>query len=146
MSLAIVARFYDLNEATVAASALRASGLSPQVFDDHWASVNWIAGAALGGFRVALPEEELGAGLDLLRSLPAPEPLAPEDIIEQRTAAPTALALAGVLLAGPEGGWAVAGGGRRGAFLWRRITAGVIVGGMGLVWLAWLLVQLGLLG
>lgn len=146
MSLAIVARFYDLNEATVAASALRAAGLSPQVFDNHWASVNWIAGAALGGFRVALPEEELEAGLDLLRGLPEPEPLAAEDVIERRTEAPTALALAGVLLAGPEAGWAVGGGGRRSAFLWRRITAGLIVGGMGLAWLAWLLTRLGILG
>ena len=144
MTLAIVARFYDLNEATVAASALRAVGLSPQVFDDHWASVNWIAGSALGGFRVALPEEELQAGLDLLRGLPAPEPLAPEDAIE-RTEAPTALALAGVLLAGPEVGWAVGGGGRRGAILWRRITAGVLLGGIALVWLAYLLARLGIL-
>jgi hypothetical protein len=145
MSLAIIARFYDLNEATVAASALRAAGLSPQVFDDHWASVNWIAGSALGGFRVALPEEELQAGLDMLRGLPVPEPLEPEDVIE-RTEAPMALALAGALLAGPEVGWAIGGGGRRGAFLWRRITAGVLLGAVAAAWLAWLLARLGFLG
>ena len=146
MSLAIIARFYDLNEAAVAASALRAAGLTPQVFDNHWASVNWIAGAALGGFRVALPEEELEAGLALLSSLPEPEPLAPEDAIERQTEPPTALAVAGVLLAGPELGWAVSGGGRQGAAMWRKVVAGLLLGGTGFIWLAYLLGQFGLLG
>lgn len=146
MSLVIVARFYDLNEASVAASALRAAGLSPQVFDDHWASVNWIAGAATGGFRVALPEEELEAGLALLSHLPEPEPLAAEDAIERQTESPTALALAGSLLAGPEVGWAVGGAGRRRAGRWRKITAGVLLGVTALLWLAFLIYRFGGVG
>lgn len=145
MALVVVVRLYDLNEARVAASALRAAGLSPQVFDDHWASANWIAGAATGGFRVALPEQELEAGLALLSSLPPPEPLAAEDIIERRQEAPTLLALAGAILGGPEIGWAVGGGGRRSAFLWRRIVAGILLGGLGAIWLTLLLLWFGLI-
>lgn len=145
MSLAVVARFYDLNEAAVAASALRAAGLSPQVFDDHWATMNWIAGAAMGGFRVALPEQELDAGLALLSSLPPPEPLAADDVIERHREAPTFLALAGTVLGGPEIGWAVGGGGRRGAFLWRKIVAGVFLVGLGAIWTAVLLYWFGII-
>ena len=128
MSLAVVARYYDLNEATIAASALRSAGLTPQLFDDHWASMNWMARSALGGFRVMLPEDELAIGVELLRSLPEPEPLGAEDaIVRPDRPGLTVGALASAALMMPEVGWALADERQRSRpVLWRSLTALVL--------------------
>ncbi len=145
MSLVVVARFYDLNEATIAASALRSAGLSPQLFDDHWASMNWMARSALGGFRVLLPQDELAAGVELLRSLPEPDPLPEEDaIVRPDRPGLSAAAVASAALMMPEVGWALADQRRRRRpILWRSLTvlvlallaigvwAGLLLGGLG---------------
>ncbi|MDB5468807.1 MAG: hypothetical protein JWR84_367 [Caulobacter sp.] len=128
MGLAVVARFYDLNEATIAASVLRSAGLSPQVFDDHWASMNWMARSALGGFRVLLPQDELAAGVELLRSLPEPEPLPEEDAIvppDRRASAAGAMVSAVLLM--PEVGWALSDQSRRRRPVWWRTLTVVVL-------------------
>ena len=145
MSLVVVARYYDLNEASIATSALRSAGLSPQLFDDHWASMNWMARSALGGFRVLLPEAELEAGVEMLRNLPEPEPLAEEDaIVRPDRPGMTAAALASAALMIPEVSWAMADQRqRRQPILWRSLTVLVL----GLIALGlWATMLLGFLG
>lgn len=128
MALAVVARFYDLNEASIAASALRSAGLSAEVFDDHWATMNWMARTALGGFRVMLPQDELAAGVELLRSLPEPEPLAEDDaIVPPDRPATAAGAVASAVLLMPEVGWALSDQSRRRRPVWwRTLTVAVL--------------------
>lgn len=145
MSLVVIARYYDLNEATIATSALRSAGLSPQLFDDHWASMNWMARSALGGFRVLLPEDELAVGVEMLRNLPEPEPLPEEDaIVRPDRPGMTAAALASAALMIPEVGWAMADQRqRRRPVLWRSLTVLVL----GLIALGlWATILLGWLG
>lgn len=145
MSLVVIARYYDLNEATIATSALRSAGLSPQLFDDHWASINWMARSALGGFRVLLPEDELAVGVEMLRNLPEPEPLPEEDaIVRPDRPGMTAAALASAALMIPEVGWAMADQRqRRRPVLWRSLTVLVL----GLIALGlWATILLGWLG
>lgn len=145
MSLVVIARYYDLNEATIATSALRSAGLSPQLFDDHWASMNWMARSALGGFRVLLPEDELAVGVEMLRNLPEPEPLPEEDaIVRPDRPGMTAAALASAALMIPEVGWALADQRqRRRPVLWRSLTVLVL----GLIALGlWATILLGWLG
>lgn len=145
MSLVVIARYYDLNESTIATSALRSAGLSPQLFDDHWASMNWMARSALGGFRVLLPEDELAVGVEMLRNLPEPEPLPEEDaIVRPDRPGMTAAALASAALMIPEVGWAMADQRqRRRPVLWRSLTVLVL----GLIALGlWATILLGWLG
>jgi hypothetical protein len=89
MALAVVASFTDLQEAHIAAGALRAAGLQAEVFDNQLGTVDWMIQRALGGFRLAVPDQEAGTARELLaefaRDAPAREPV--EDRIGVRQAA-----------------------------------------------------------
>jgi hypothetical protein len=126
MGLRVAARLFTLSEAEVAASVLRSAGLSPVVFDEHYGRMDWVAQAALGGYRVMLPEEELADGVALLRSTPEPDPLPEADRIETQASETVAVAaMAGLVIGGGVTGWAVQGLRRRPG--WMRLGAGLII-------------------
>jgi hypothetical protein len=79
MALAVVASFTDLQEAHIAAGALCAAGLRAEVFDNQLGTVDWMIQRALGGFRLAVPDQEAQTARELLaefaREAPAPEPV-----------------------------------------------------------------------
>jgi hypothetical protein len=80
MSLAVVARYWNLPEAHVAAAALRSAGVRAEVFDDQFGVMFWTEQSVLGGFRVVAPADELAEAAGLLASIappPSPETLAP---------------------------------------------------------------------
>jgi len=58
MALVEIARFADLTEAQVAASALRASGIPVLVQNENWSQANASLTLAMGGLRLWVPEEE----------------------------------------------------------------------------------------
>ncbi|HEY3697133.1 putative signal transducing protein [Phenylobacterium sp.] len=58
MALVEIARFVDLTEAQVAASALRASGIPVFLQNEHWGQTAFTMQLAIGGFRLWVPEEE----------------------------------------------------------------------------------------
>lgn len=77
MALAVVATFIDLQEAHIAAGALRAAGLDADVCDFQFGTVDWMAQNAIGGFRVSVPDAHLPDAVALLTQIrdTAPEPL-----------------------------------------------------------------------
>lgn len=79
MALSVIASYADLQEAHIAAGALCAAGLSAEVFDNQLGTVDWMLQRALGGFRLAVPEEEATTARELLaefaREAPTREPL-----------------------------------------------------------------------
>jgi hypothetical protein len=58
MALVTIARFLDLTEAQVAASALRASGVPVFVQNEHWGQADFTMQMAMGGFWLWVPEED----------------------------------------------------------------------------------------
>jgi hypothetical protein len=58
MALVEIARFVDLTEAQVAASALRASGVPVFMQNEHWGQTEFTMQMAMGGFRLWVPEQE----------------------------------------------------------------------------------------
>lgn len=109
MGLVLFARFHELPQAQVVASALESAGLTPLVFDRHYGGVDWVAQSALGGYRLMLPEEEAADARAVLADL-ASQPADPED---QPTAVPpggpirAVLALGSSLFGLGELGWLV---------------------------------------
>jgi hypothetical protein len=69
MGLRVAAVFASLVEAQVARSALRAVGIDAQVFDDCFGTMMWVEQAALGGFRVAVPLQQVVAAQEYLQSI-----------------------------------------------------------------------------
>ena len=59
----------SLQEAYVAASALRSAGIAAVVFDAQWGQTHWASQIALGGFRVVVPSDCLTDAADILREL-----------------------------------------------------------------------------
>jgi hypothetical protein len=109
MALAVVKILPDLPQAQVAASVLDAAGFHPILMDLGTGSVLWTIQFAIGGFRLAVPEDEADAAIALLRSCAALDPIAEEapppaagGLI--RPVAGVALALA----AGADLGWLAA--------------------------------------
>ena len=81
MALVQIARFAELTEVQVAASALRASGI-PAVVHDELGQMNYLLQTALGGFRLAVPEADAAdarAYIAALRKEPR-EPVAPKRV------------------------------------------------------------------
>lgn len=70
MGMTVVATFMNLPEAQVAASALEFGGLHPLVMDQGWGSVLWIEQAALQGFRLGVPPDEVADAVAFFRALP----------------------------------------------------------------------------
>ena len=69
MALTVVASFSDLQEAHIAAGALRSAGLQAEVFDNQLGMIDWTMQRALGGFRLAVPAEETGEARELLAEI-----------------------------------------------------------------------------
>lgn len=64
--LQTVARFLDLPNADVARSSLESAGLSPRLLDEQIAGLDWGYIPALGGLRLAVPQEEVEEALAIL--------------------------------------------------------------------------------
>jgi hypothetical protein len=78
MALVEVARFADLTEAQVAASALRASGIFVFLQNQHHGEMNFGVQFALGGFPLHVMEEEAAEVRAMLSHIrAAPSSLAP---------------------------------------------------------------------
>ncbi|MBS0297249.1 MAG: hypothetical protein JSR45_13135 [Proteobacteria bacterium] len=76
MKLAVIARYFSLNEAQVVGSLLRACGFQASVADETYGSVNWTAQPFLNGFRVCVPWDEAADAVAVLQdAAPPPAPL-----------------------------------------------------------------------
>ena len=81
MSLTEIARFADLTEAQIAASRLRAEGVSVLLQNEYWGTSDFIMSIAMGGFRLWTPASEAEEARLLIAELrgAAAPPLDPED-------------------------------------------------------------------
>jgi hypothetical protein len=121
MSLTEIARFADLTEAQIAASRLRAEGMSVLLQNEYWGTSDFIMSIAMGGFRLWTPASEADEARQLIAELRAAAPAwDPEDddlavppdapaAQVARTGVALFLAVtfggvAGFLVAGPRGG------------------------------------------
>ena len=89
MALVEIARFADVTEAQVAATALRASGIPATVQNEHFGQFYYLLQQALGGFRLLVPEvdaEDARAFLHEVRARPR-EPTPPPRPTRKRLAA-----------------------------------------------------------
>lgn len=80
MKLAVIARYFSLNEAQVVGSLLRACGFQASVADEIYGSVVWTAQPFLNGFRILVPWHEAADAVAVLRDVappPAPTPRPP---------------------------------------------------------------------
>ena len=119
MSLTEIARFADLTEAQIAASRLRAEGVSVLLQNEYWGTSDFIMSIAMGGFRLWTPASEAEEARLLIAELraaappPDPEgdgPAAPPDAPAAQVArtgvalflAMTFGGVAGFLVAGPR--------------------------------------------
>ena len=66
MALTVVASFSDLQEAHIAAGALKSAGLQAEVFDNQLGMIDWTMQRALGGFRLAVPDTQIAEAVELL--------------------------------------------------------------------------------
>jgi hypothetical protein len=116
MSLTEIARVANLTEAQIAASRLRAEGLSVLVQNEHWGAANFMMSTAVGGFLLWTPAGQAEAARALIADLRGgePPPLAGDDHIARNRPsamlglARTGLALFLALTAGSAAGWLVA--------------------------------------
>lgn len=74
MTLVVAAKFYSLQEAQVAASALRSGGLHAVVFDAFYGGTLWDQQIALMGFRLMVPADERADAVGFFRALPEYRP------------------------------------------------------------------------
>jgi hypothetical protein len=74
MALVVVAKFCSLQEAQVAASALRAGGLHAVVCEEFFGGMVWTEQVALQGFRLMVLAEEREDAVGFFRSLPQYRP------------------------------------------------------------------------
>ena len=70
MALVVVAKFCSLQEAEVAASALRSGGLYAVVFDAFFGGVVWNEQVALQGFRLMVLADDREDAVGFFRGLP----------------------------------------------------------------------------
>lgn len=82
MSLVEVARFADLNEAEIAASFLRANGVSASLAEQHHAAMNPLIRNAIGWIRVMAPASDRTPALTLLAEVGQGVHAAPVEIGE----------------------------------------------------------------
>ena len=73
MALIEIRRFYGPEEAQVAASMLRASGIDVLVQNEQLGMTDFLLRNAAGGFRLWVPEEDEDSALELLPPLPPPQ-------------------------------------------------------------------------
>lgn len=66
MGLVLLAHFYERNEALIAAGALEAAGVTVFVENARQMGVQPLYEIALGGYRLMVPEEELGTALAVI--------------------------------------------------------------------------------
>lgn len=115
MSLTEIARFADLAEAQIAASRLRAEGMTVHLQNEYLGGANFTLSLALGGFRLWTRSEQAEEARALIQTLrlfvPPPEP---ED--GRRPAEPlmisglrTALALLLFMTCGAYAAWLLVG-------------------------------------
>ena len=97
MALVEIARFVDLTEAQVAASALRASGMEVMLQNEFHGQANFLVVPALGGFRLWVPEDDAADAKAFIAACRADiRPRAPEG-----SSLKTALAVGIALTLGP---------------------------------------------
>jgi hypothetical protein len=76
VKLAVIARYFSLNEAQVVGSLLRACGFQASVADETFGSVQWTVQPVLNGFRVCVPWDEAADAVAVLHDVaPPPTPL-----------------------------------------------------------------------
>ena len=78
MSLTEIARFADLTEAQIAASRLRADGVSVLVQNEYWGTSNFLMSIAMGGFGLWTPTSDAEDARQIIAELRAATP-EPED-------------------------------------------------------------------
>ncbi|WP_296818092.1 hypothetical protein [Brevundimonas sp.] len=109
MALVVVARFDDLPTARLAEGFLSSAGLSAHLSDYGLASIDPLMMRALGGLRLAVPEQEAQDALKLLARANAgefAEQVDGPDAIEDRRPLPWPVAVVTVLATGGAIGYA----------------------------------------
>jgi hypothetical protein len=117
MSLTEIARFADLTEAQIAASRLRAEGMSVLLQNEYWGTSDFLMSIAMGGFRLWTPAAEAQEARLLIDALRTATPLwdseddDPVESTEEPAAgvARTGLALVLAMTFGAVAGFLVAG-------------------------------------
>ena len=71
---AVAARFLNIGEAEIAASALDAAGIDCDLLDEAIVRVDWFMAQAVGGIKLVVRAEDLAAARDVLTSPPASHP------------------------------------------------------------------------
>jgi hypothetical protein len=141
MALAVVAVFVDLQEAQIAAGALRAAGLAAEVFDGQLGAVYWIAQSALGGYRVVVPQAEAADALALLQQIRDTAPPAGEPV--RTSSYPRTVGAAAMLPFNASLGWLFVRRRPFGRDAWTGtalVTAGLIAASLAL-YMAWRLLD-----
>ncbi|HWE44410.1 MAG TPA: DUF2007 domain-containing protein [Caulobacteraceae bacterium] len=76
MGVAYVGYYAMSSEAWVVRGALRSAGIPADVFDPYRSSIIWTEQTMLGGFRVAVPTDDLDDALAILKEIaPKPQPI-----------------------------------------------------------------------
>jgi len=111
MTLAVVARLLDLPQAQVTASALRSAGLHPVLMDETLNYAYWTIMFAVGGCRIAVPQDELADAVAILEQPfePSAEPAQADRIDTIGWGWRTAAGVLGLGLLMPELGWLLLG-------------------------------------
>lgn len=140
MALVEIARFDDLQEAQIAAGALRGAGLTPLLQNEQWGSVAFFMQRAMGGFRIWTPEEEAADARALIDACRQSDPAALDWTRHPQALSAAPASLFWALVDPQAGGWA-----------WARLRRGfslsaVIVILMSLMMLAIAVSQPGLRG
>lgn len=73
MGLRSVVAYTDPIEANILKARLAAEGIDAFVFDEHLIRMNWLYSNALGGAKVMVPEEQVGAAEAVIRAIAAGE-------------------------------------------------------------------------
>ena len=99
-----------MNEARIAAGALRSGGLHPQLADEHFGSAVWTDQFALQGFRLAVPSRRVADAVAYLRQVKAEAPGPRRRRERPVNALWRGLAILLAFVLGPAFGWLAVGG------------------------------------
>ena len=78
MATVVIATFSTVDEAQLLASRLRSAGILVELRDENTLTMNWTYSLAIGGVKVAVPEEDADDALAILEAKPlGEEPPAP---------------------------------------------------------------------
>ena len=70
MATAVIATFSTVDEAQLLASRLRSAGIAVELRDENTLTMNWTYALAIGGVKVAVPEEDMDDAIAIMKAEP----------------------------------------------------------------------------